>query len=458
MKKSVILILAILGASVMWAQEIPNTLTPEQKLAGLSTLWSEAKYNEAFFDNIGEAKWDSAYRAFIKPVMETPDDYRYARELQRFCALLRDGHSWVDYFKGPIITTFFDKFQWHLSCIEGKAIVTAISSKQKKEIPIGSEIVEVNGMPTAEYLEKEVIPYISSSTDYVRYDFAVSDMFQSLKGDSYQVKIKTPAGKMLDMKITHEVRPEVRGDVMYPERPKWKLMEIKWYPGDIAYVALNSFNNPKIVDEFKAAFPELKKAKKLIIDLRNNGGGSTDTGAKILTCLTPDSILIGSKWCTRVHNPAYKSWSRNITPNDTVGDTFAKKAYLVGTRQYYEYSAPYRYEIPKEQERLVVPTVLLIGHNTASAAEDFLILADQQKHMVKMGQNSNGSTGNPIMYQLEGGIQFQICSKKDTYSDGREFVGYGVKPDIEVVPTVEDFIKGYDRGLQEALKYLKKAK
>lgn len=458
MKKSVILILAILGASVMWAQEIPNTLTPEQKLAGLSTLWSEAKYNEAFFDNIGEAKWDSAYRAFIKPVMETPDDYRYARELQRFCALLRDGHSWVDYFKGPIITTFFDKFQWHLSCIEGKAIVTAISSKQKKEIPIGSEIVEVNGMPTAEYLEKEVIPYISSSTDYVRYDFAVSDMFQSLKGDSYQVKIKTPAGKMLDMKITHEVRPEVRADVMYPERPKWKLMEIKWYPGDIAYVALNSFNNPKIVDEFKAVFPELKKAKKLIIDLRNNGGGSTDTGAKILTCLTPDSILIGSKWCTRVHNPAYKSWSRNITPNDTVGDTFAKKAYLVGTRQYYEYSAPYRYEIPKEQERLVVPTVLLIGHNTASAAEDFLILADQQKHMVKMGQNSNGSTGNPIMYQLEGGIQFQICSKKDTYSDGREFVGYGVKPDIEVVPTVEDFIKGYDRGLQEALKYLKKAK
>lgn len=458
MKKLVILILAVFGASAMWAQEIPNTLTPEQKVAGLSTLWSEAKYNEAFFDNIGEAKWDSAYRAFIKPVMETPDDYRYARELQRFCALLRDGHSWVDYFKGPIITTFFDKFQWYLSCIEGKAIVTGISSKQKKEIPIGSEIVEVNGMPTAEYLEKEVIPYISSSTDYVRYDFAVSGMFQSLKGDSYQVKIKTPAGKMLDMKITHEVRPEVKDDVMFPARAEWKLMDVKWYPGDIAYVALNSFNNPKIADEFKAAFPELKKAKKLIIDLRNNGGGSTDTGAKILTCLTPDSILVGSKWCTRVHNPAYKSWSRNITPNDTVGDAFAKKAYLVGARQYYEYSDPYRYEIPEEQERLVVPTVLLIGHNTASAAEDFLILADQQKHMVKMGQNSNGSTGNPIMYQLEGGIQFQICSKKDTYPDGREFVGYGVKPDIEVVPTVEDFIKGYDRGLQEALKYLKKAK
>lgn len=457
MKKLVILILAVMGISAARAQKVPATLTPEQKLFGLSTLWSEAKYNEAFFDNIGEAKWDSAYRAFIRPVMETPDDYAYARELQRFCALLRDGHSRVHYSNAPIITTFFDKFQWYLSCIEGKPIVKSISSKWQKEIPVGSEIVEVNGMPAAEYIEKKVIPYISSSTDYVRMDNAVMLMFQSLKGDSYQVKIKTPAGKTVDMKLTHEVRPEVKADPMYPARPEWKLMEVKWYPGDIAYVALNSFGNPQIVEEFEAAFPELKKAKKLIIDLRNNGGGNTDTGARILTRLTPDTLLVGSRWCTRVHNPAYKSWSRNVTARDTVGSAFKKKAYLVATRQLFEHNGPYLYDVPKERERLVVPTVLLIGHNTASAAEDFLILADGQKHMVKMGQHSNGSTGNPIFYELEGDIRFQICSKKDTYPDGRDFVGCGVKPDIEVVPTVEDFIKGYDRGLQEALKYLKKA-
>lgn len=456
MKKLFALVLCFWAVSVLKAQEVPNTLTAEQKLAGLSTLWAEAKYNEAFFDNIGPAKWDSAYRAFIKPVMEAPNDYEYARLLRRFCALLRDGHSRVHYFQGPIITTFFDKFQWYLSCIEGKAIVTGINSKQKKEIPVGSEIVEVNGMPTAEYLEKEVIPYICSSTDYVRLDDAVRMMFQSLKGDSYQVKIVTPAGKTLDMRITHEVRPEIKDDPMYPVLPEWKLMQMKWYPGDIAYVALNSFDTPEIVDAFTAALPELKKAKKLILDLRNNGGGNTNHGASILTYLTPDSVLVGSRWCTRVHNPAYMSWSPYITPEDTAGNAFARKAYLAGNRQLYEHGGPYRFEVPAGQERLVVPTVLLIGHNTASAAEDFLILADGQKHMVKMGQPSNGSTGNPIQFHLDGGIGFQICSKKDTYPDGREFVGYGVKPDIEVIPTVQDFIEGYDRGLQEALNYLKK--
>lgn len=443
----------------LMAQELPNTLTREQKLFGLSMLWSEAKYNEAFFSNIGEARWDSAYQAFMKPVMETPNDYEYVRELTRFCALLRDGHSRV--FANlplPIITTYFDKFQWYLSNIEGKAIVTSINDKQKEWIPVGSEIVEVNGMPTAGYLNKNVIPYICASADYVRLDMAISGMFRSLKGDSYQVKIITPAGKVLDMKITHELRKEIMDDVMYPQKSPWKLVELRWYPGQIAYVALNSFNDTKAVDEFVSIFPELKNAEKLIIDLRSNGGGNTNTGAAILSYLIPDSVLIGSMWQTRIHNPAYMSWGRNFMPQDTTGNSFMKKAYLVAQRQCYEVGGNHSQEISASQERLVVPTVLLIGHNTASAAEDFLVLADKQKHMVKIGQNSNGSTGNPINFRITDNIGFMICSKKDTYPDGRDFVGCGVKPDIEVIPTVKDFIKKYDRTLEKALDFLKKAK
>lgn len=440
------------------AKDLPNTLSPEQKLFGLSKMWSEAKYNDAFFDNIGAEKWDSAYKAFIQPVMNTPNDYEYFRELMRFCALLRDGHSYVYHRSAPYITTLFDKFQWYLSCIEGKAIVTGISSKQKELVPVGSEIVEVNGMPTAGYLEKYVIPYISSSTDYDRLDRAVGSMFRSLKGDSYRVKIVTPSGKTLDMQITHDLLPDVMNDPMTPVEKPWKLLEMKWYPGDIAYVALNSFNNSKIVDEFKAVFPELKRARKLIIDLRRNGGGNTGNGVAILKYLTPDARIVGSRWQTRVHNPAYMSWGRQYTPQDTAGNAFAAKAYLSLQQKYFEYSDPAVVRISPDQERLVVPTVLLVGHGTASAAEDFLIYADQQQHMTKIGQHSNGSTGNPIMFELEGDGMFAICSKKDTYPDGREFVGYGVKPDIEVIPTVKDFIKGYDRALEEALRFLKKAK
>lgn len=97
---------------------------------------------------------------------------------------------------------------------------------------------------------------------------------------------------------------------------------------------------------------------------------------------------------------------------------------------------------------------ILTGHATASAAENFLILTDGQKHIVKIGQRSNGSTGNPIRFAITEELGFQICSKKDLYPDGHPFVGCGVQPDIEVTPTVQDLIDGYDRTLQTALRYL----
>jgi C-terminal processing protease CtpA/Prc len=105
-----------------------------------------------------------------------------------------------------------------------------------------------------------------------------------------------------------------------------------------------------------------------------------------------------------------------------------------------------------------VPTVLLLGHNTASAAEDFLILADNQKHMTKIGAHSFGSTGQPYLFDLPGGGLARVCTKKDTYPDGREFVGYGIKPDIEVKQTLDDYIQKRDPVLQKALEYLKTKK
>lgn len=76
--------------------------------------------------------------------------------------------------------------------------------------------------------------------------------------------------------------------------------------------------------------------------------------------------------------------------------------------------------------------------------------------MKKIGQNSFGSTGQPFLFDLVGGASARVCTKKDTYPDGREFVGYGIKPDIEVVPTLKDYLENKDPALAKALDYLKK--
>ena len=44
-----------------------------------------------------------------------------------------------------------------------------------------------------------------------------------------------------------------------------------------------------------------------------------------------------------------------------------------------------------------------------------------------------------LALQLPGGGRANICSKRDTYPDGRDFVGVGIAPDIVVEPTVENW-------------------
>ena len=39
---------------------------------------------------------------------------------------------------------------------------------------------------------------------------------------------------------------------------------------------------------------------------------------------------------------------------------------------------------------------------------------------------------NPIGFALPGLGGFQVCSKRDYLSNGKEFVGYGIPPTVEV--------------------------
>ena len=85
-------------------------------------------------------------------------------------------------------------------------------------------------------------------------------------------------------------------------QPPWKnapRLEHRDLPGNIVYVALNSFGSPEIVDEFDDIFEKtIRDAKGLILDVRDNGGGSSSTGYAIIARLI-DKPLPTSRWKTR---------------------------------------------------------------------------------------------------------------------------------------------------------------
>lgn len=369
-----------------------------------------------------------------------------------------DGETYL-----PERNSLFEEGQLQFTEIENKIVVSIISNNLAEKLPLGSILLEVNNIPVEEYMREYIYPYISQSAEHIKRIYAVNSITRGrLYGDKLSIKARSPEGKEVLLSLTSG------GSAFYPQEEMqrldlapstdWKLLELNWLENDIALLTLNSFGDNSLPDKFKEILPELRRAKGLIIDIRNNGGGSTNNGTAILEYLVTGDNLIGSKSRTRQNLPAYKAWGTFIKEKDTINNARNKKAYLAARDLlYFDLNDAHEFRVkPSIDQRIIVPTAILTSNWTASAAEDFLIYADKQKHMVKIGEKTFGSTGQPLSVELVGGFGAFICTKHDMYADGREFVGVGVIPDIEVKPTLKDYFERNDVVLNTAVAHLKK--
>jgi len=452
MKKLLFLIL-IFFSGINYGQ-VPNDLSDEEKIYGLSKFWQEVNYNFVYLENVDRIEWEELYKKSISEALNTKNDYEYYRLLQKFCAFLKDGHTNVWFPKqiqDNVLVSEFGDYELFLTNIEDKAIITKVNKSKLKELPIGTEIIRVNGMPTKQYIGQFVKPYISSSTEYVLNDLSVTYMLQGYDGTTFDLDLRFPTGQTKSIKLVHKKSGE---KTIYPQDNS-SIFEFKWLKNGIAYIAFNSFSSWDLMDLFSYKLPEIRKAKSLVIDLRKNGGGDSNVAREIIKYLTKDTILYGSKSRSRLNNAYYKAVGRWSKEKDTANNPWTKRAYLTFHDQYY-YDFPYEPYSTKNLNisGIEIPTAILIGHNTASAAEDFLVYADNQENMVKIGESTYGSSGQPMIFDLPNGGTGRVCVKEDTYPDGRKFVGFGIKPEIEVKMTLSDYIENRDSVLEKAVEYL----
>jgi C-terminal processing protease CtpA/Prc len=110
---------------------------------------------------------------------------------------------------------------------------------------------------------------------------------------------------------------------------------------------------------------------------------------------------------------------------------------------------------PAKGARYSGPVAVLIGAGSFSAAEDFLVAWKNSGRGKTIGEPSGGSTGQPLFFQLPGGGSARVCTKRDTFPNGEEWVGKGIQPDILVRPTVAELRAGRDAALERAVEALK---
>ena len=135
-------------------------------------------------------------------------------------------------------------------------------------------------------------------------------------------------------------------------------------------------------------------------------------------------------------------------------DAWEKKIYDVCRHRLYDVDET---EIPVKKSTIPFrqPVAVLVGADTASAAESFLTYMKYKNRAVIIGQNSAGTNGQPYMGQLPGGGAFGICTMKCFMLDGTSYNNVGIAPDIYVEKRIEDMKAGFDRAMDEAIRYLR---
>jgi carboxyl-terminal processing protease len=219
---------------------------------------------------------------------------------------------------------------------------------------------------------------------------------------------------------------------------------------------LNSFANSEIVADFEKILPDLKGQRGVIIDLRRNGGGESDIGYAILKYFI-DRPVLTFKWKTREHRAAYKAWGKwtsEMPPEDLANLDEERKEYLEHYRGAAWIEGQPDTIYPVSAGGAIGPIVVLTGPLTASAAEDFLVALDSYEPAVFIGRRTAGFTGTPLVLDLPGGGIVLINTTIEMFPDGVEITN-GIKPDIEIEPTMQDVIDGKDAALERARSFLK---
>jgi len=436
---------------IIGIKDLPNKISNEEKQYWLSQIWSEAKYN---FVNIDQLSFDldSLYKTLIPEVLSTKNDYEFYQVLSKFTASLGDGHTQVS-DRGQFYS-FTDYIPISLQDYNKRIYITHVRKNANLDSTwIGAELIEIDEIPTVDYLKKNIFPYISASTEQHLWMQSVYKIQSGFKDKLFKGTIKKVDGTIekIELKRNGETTRTPNDEYWGVTRNYSRnIVDLDWTDNNIAVISFNRFSpEDEAIKEFDAIAAKIEKAKGVIIDLRKNGGGSTGVAWHLQKYLTKGNSFLNYAWETRVSDGVRKA---NGNWKDEYKDYYLNKA--------LRFEKPEVVSVSDTLIRIKCPAVILISRFTFSAAEDFLVnIYEVPDRPNIIGEESGGSTGSPLVVPgLPGGGYARICTRRICYPiSGKRFVNSGVKPDIEVKQTIDDYLNDKDVVLEKAIEVINNA-
>lgn len=195
----------------------------------------------------------------------------------------------------------------------------------------------------------------------------------------------------------------------------------------VAYIRYASFANVLSETTLDYALYILEPCSGLIIDIRNNGGGSLDNVETLVSRFIDSRILAG-----------YISHKTGPGHND--------------------FSEPYAYYFdpaPSPRIHWTKPVVLLTNRSTFSAANNFVSVMRLLPQVTVVGDRTGGGSGVPFNSEIPCGWAVRFSASPVYDAEGR-LTEDGLPPDIHVDLDPELALKGIDTMLDTAIDILRK--
>lgn len=241
---------------------------------------------------------------------------------------------------------------------------------------------------------------------------------------------------------------------------------------DIAYIQLTEMlskeDSPLFFTYLNDFMRNIKDSKALIIDVRNNGGGTRDLIQELAGYLIhPDSIyvvniakqrtdgVLNSEQVESLHG-------RYLVSRDEL-DSLEKKEvdnfmhtfhpmYRLDEGRYsdYYYYLFNGYKLSQNKYYYNRPVYILANERTFSAASVLVSTLKSLPNVTIVGQTTDGSSGNSMRFELpHSQLRIKLSTMVSFQKDGSILDGIGTKPDLEIPRSLDQVFGTEDHQLQK---------
>jgi C-terminal processing protease CtpA/Prc len=395
----------------------------EYRLLAAFKIWSVIHFFSPYVKLAGE-NWDNVLKEFVPKMELARDGDDYAATAFAMLVRLHDGHSFnLSSTKGAFRRIMGERAPFYVDFVEGKLVVTAWKDEQSGRatgIRIGDIIHMINGQPVAKRIDS-VRSRVAASTPQGE---SVMSAFFAIRGpdsSSVVLNVEGSDGKRRD--VTVPISRRNFGSVIPLDTagPHFRLLT-----PEIGYAKLGTLK-PNEVDSMFRVF---EHTKALIIDDRLLTGSATD--AILARIVASDSIRLNG------------GGGIPVVTFGTYGDYVDPASSRIGLSS----TLP-----PRDGPRYAGKPILLVGPMTASYGETIATEFREVGAFIVGGQTS-GTNGDVTSFVIPGGITFEFTGGDVRQNRGAQLQRVGIKPDLEVRPTIRGVRAGRDEVLEAAVSYL----